>query len=75
MWKRRGEEGVSDGSENALSDKLKLGALREAINQVNNWPLQMRSHIKAQDCFCPPRSKCKTEGKCVVVTALICLLM
>lgn len=41
MWKRRGEEGVSDGSENALSDKLKVGALREAINQVNNWPLQI----------------------------------
>lgn len=58
---------MSDGSDNALSDKLKVGALREAINQVNNWPLQMRSHIKAQDCFCPPRSKCKTEGKCVVV--------
>lgn len=72
MWKRRGEEGVSDGSESALSDKLKLGALREAINQVNNWPLQI-AHKNTGLLL--SSSKCKTEGKCVILTALICLLM
>lgn len=52
--------------------KLKVGALREAINQVNNGPLQI-AHKNTGLLL--SSSKCKTEGKCVVVTALLCLLM